>query len=107
MLENAIYSILSPEGYSSILWKDSSRYKEAAEKMKLTADDLYKLKVIDKVIKEPTGDEEESFTKIANNLKKEINISINEMDKLSTEDIVQNRYEKFRNMGEYKNVVKR
>lgn len=107
MLENAIYSILSPEGYSSILWKDSSRYKEAAEKMKLTADDLYKLKVIDKVIKEPTGDEEESFEKIANNLKKEINISIDEMDKLSTEDIVQNRYEKFRNMGEYKNVVKR
>ena len=45
MLENAIYSILSPEGYSSILWKDSSRYKEAAEKMKLTADDLYKLNV--------------------------------------------------------------
>ncbi len=107
MLENAIYSILSPEGYSSILWKDSSRYKEAAEKMKLTADDLYKLKVIDKVIKEPTGDDEESFAKIVNNLKKEINISINEMDKLSTEDIVQNRYEKFRNMGEYKNVVKR
>lgn len=107
MLENAIYSILSPEGYSSILWKDSSRYKEAAEKMKLTADDLYKLKVINKVIKEPTGDDEESFAKIVNNLKKEINISINEMDKLSTEDIVQNRYEKFRNMGEYKNVVKR
>lgn len=107
MLENAIYSILSPEGYSSILWKDSSRYKEAAEKMKLTADDLYKLKVIDKVIKEPNGDEEESFAKIANNLKKEINISINEMNKLSTEDIVQDRYEKFRNMGEYKNVIKR
>ena len=107
MLENAIYSILSPEGYSSILWKDSSRYKEAAEKMKLTADDLYKLKVIDKVIKEPNCNEEESFTKIANNLKKEINLAISEMNKLSTEDIVQDRYEKFRNMGEYKNVVKR
>ena len=51
MLENAIYSILSPEGYSSILWKDSSRYKEAAEKMKLTAKDLYELEVIDKIIK--------------------------------------------------------
>ena len=46
MLENAIYSILSPEGYSSILWKDSSKYKEAAEKMKLTANDLYELKEI-------------------------------------------------------------
>ena len=97
MLENAIYSILSPEGYSSILWKDSSRYKEAAEKMKLTAKDLYDLKVIDKVIKEP----KENFKKIENNLKKEINTTITEMNKLSTEDIVQNRYEKFRNMGEF------
>ena len=52
MLENAIYSILSPEGYSSILWKDPSRYKEAAEKMKLTAKDLYELNVIDKIIPE-------------------------------------------------------
>ena len=60
MLENAIYSILSPEGYASILWKDSSRAKEAAEKMKLTANDLYDLKVIDKIIKEPKGDKEES-----------------------------------------------
>ena len=50
MLENAIYSILSPEGYASILWKDSSKAKEAAEKMKLTAYDLYDLKVIDKII---------------------------------------------------------
>ena len=58
MLENAIYSILSPEGYSSILWKDSSRVKEAAEKMKLTAKDLYDLKVIDKIIKEPSDIEE-------------------------------------------------
>ena len=68
MLENAIYSILSPEGYSSILWKDSSRYKEAAEKMKLTAKDLYDLKIIDKIIKEPTG--EGAFEKIANKFEK-------------------------------------
>ncbi len=53
MLENAIYSILSPEGFSSIMWKDSSRVEEAAEKMKLTAKDLLELKVIDKIIKEP------------------------------------------------------
>ena len=52
MLENAIYSILSPEGYASIVWKDSSKVKEAAEQMKLTAKDLYELKVIDKIIKE-------------------------------------------------------
>ena len=52
MLENAIYSILSPEGYSSILWKDSSRFKEAADRMKLTANDLYDMGIIETVIKE-------------------------------------------------------
>ena len=79
MLENAIYSILSPEGYASILWKNASRTKEAAEKMKLTAKDLYELKIIDKIIKEPKGDEEESFLKIAKSLKREIKKTIEEM----------------------------
>ena len=55
MLENAIYSILSPEGYASILWKDGSKAKEAAEMMKITAKDLKDLKIIDKIIKEPEG----------------------------------------------------
>ena len=105
MLENAIYSILSPEGYSSILWKDSSKYKEAAEKMKLTANDLYELKVIDKIIKEPKGDEEESFKKIVNDLKKEIKNSIKEMNTLSEEEITQGRYMKFRNIQGYKAVA--
>ena len=99
MLENAIYSILSPEGYSSILWKDSSRVKEAAEKMKLTAKDLYDLKVIDKIIKEP--DDEDSFNKICKNLRKEIVSSISEMQEMSKDEIVENRYQKFRNMGEF------
>lgn len=102
MLENAIYSILSPEGYSSILWKDSSRYKEAAEKMKLTAKDLYELNIIDKIIKEPTG--ECSFEKIANSMKKEIKSSISEMLKMNKEQLVEQRYNKFRNMGEYINL---
>ena len=105
MLENAIYSILSPEGYSSILWKDSTRYKEAAEKMKLTAKDLYDLKVIDKIIKEPEiendDDKEESFEKICNSLKREIKKDIKEMSEKSSEEIVEERYEKFRNMGEF------
>lgn len=100
MLENAIYSILSPEGYASILWKDSSRTKEAAQKMKLTAKDLYDLKVIDKVIKEPKGDEQESFLKVAKALKKEIQsiVAVN----MTEEELVEQRYQKFRNMGEYK-----
>lgn len=104
MLENAIYSILSPEGYASILWKDSSRTKEAAEKMKLTAKDLHELKIIDKIIVEPKGDEEESFLKVADSLKKEIQIAVDEMKAMSSEEIVDNRYNKFRNMGEYKKI---
>lgn len=102
MLENAIYSILSPEGYASILWKDASRTKEAAEKMKLTAKDLYDLKIIDKVIKEPTGNEEESFIKVSRSLKKEINKALEEMKDMTPEMIVEERYQKFRNMGEYR-----
>ncbi len=102
MLENAIYSILSPEGYASILWKDSSRTKEAAEKMKLTAKDLFELKIIDKIIKEPKGEEEKSFLKVAKDLKNEIQKTMEEMQGKSPEVIVEERYQKFRNMGEYK-----
>lgn len=96
MLENAIYSILSPEGYASILWKDSSKAKEAAEKMKLTAYDLYDLKVIDKIIEE--SDE------TANSLKCEICKAIDELLQLSADELVEDRYAKFRNIGEYKKV---
>lgn len=96
MLENAIYSILSPEGYASILWKDSSKAKEVAEKMKLTAYDLYDLKVIDKIIEE--SDE------TANTLKCEICKAIDELLQLSADELVEDRYAKFRNIGEYKKV---
>ena len=72
MLENAIYSILSPEGYSSILWKDSSKYKEAAEKMKLTAKELYEMKIIDKIIEEPIEINNKDFEKITENIKENI-----------------------------------
>ena len=97
MLENAIYSILSPEGYASILWKDASRAEEAAEKMKITAKDLYDLKVIDKIIKEP-----DSFDELIEILKNEINMALEDLISMSESDIVENRYQKFRNMGEYK-----
>lgn len=104
MLENAIYSILSPEGYSSILWKDSSRYKEAAEKMKLTANDLYEMNVIDTIIKEPSGEESETFTKIVCDMKNQITETITILNKLSSKELVDTRYEKFRNMGEFINL---
>lgn len=104
MLENAIYSILSPEGYSSILWKDSSRFKEAAEKMKLTAKDLYSLKVIDKIIKEQIEMKDDDFEKVSEDLKKEIKKEISRMKKLSKDEILEERYEKFRNIKELKEI---
>ena len=102
MLENAIYSILSPEGYSSILWKDASRAEEAAEKMKLTAKDLYDLNVIDKIIEEP----EDDFDKLTENLKQEIVKNIKDLNKMTENEIVYDRYKKFRNMGEYYDTTK-
>ncbi len=101
MLENAIYSILSPEGYSSILWKDSSRYKEAAEKMKLTANDLYEMKVIDTIIPEPIEMQENDFDKVAKTIKNEIKKDIEKMQKQTKEAIVEQRYQKFRNLGTF------
>ena len=102
MLENAIYSILSPEGYASILWKDASRAEEAAEKMKLTAKDLYDLNVIDKIIEEP----EDDFDKLTENLKQEIVKNIKDLNKMTEKEIVYDRYKKFRNMGEYYDITK-
>ena len=104
MLENAIYSILSPEGYSSILWKDPSRYKEAAEKMKLTSKDLYEMKIIDKIIEEPIEIDEENFIKISENIKKEIDKETNKMIKYSKQEIVQKRYEKFRSINNFMEI---
>ena len=104
MLENAIYSILSPEGYSSILWKDSTKYKEAAEKMKLTAKDLYELKIIDKIISEPEIMSEEYFNIISNSLKEAIIQEILKLKKLSENEIVENRYQKFRKISGFMEV---
>lgn len=104
MLENAIYSILSPEGYSSILWKDPSRYKEAAGKMKLTAKDLYELNVIDKIIPEKNEISEENFSKTSEILKKEIIKEIKKTNKMTSEQIVEERYKKFRNITSF-NVI--
>lgn len=101
MLENAIYSILSPEGYSSILWKDSSRYKEAAEKMKLTANDLYEMKVIDTIIPEPIEMQESDFDKVTKTIKNEIKKDVEKMQKQTKDAIVEQRYQKFRNLGTF------
>lgn len=97
MLENSVFSILSPEGYASILWKDASRAKEAAEKMKLTAEDLKDFHIIDTIILE----NDLNFEEIAENMKNDILSEIEELEHLTSEELVEERYQKFRNIGEY------
>ena len=101
MLENAIYSILSPEGYASILWKDSTRAQEAAENMKLTAQDLYDFGIVDSIIKEYNQDD---ISKEAKQIKKEIKSILEEMKDKTAEQIVEERYEKFRKIGYFKQI---
>ena len=98
MLENAVYSILSPEGYASILWKDSTRAEEAAEKMKLTAKDLLDLGVIDEVLKEPNGNAKTDIVKMAETIKKRIVALTKELQELDVDELVEARYNKFRNI---------
>ena len=107
MLENAIYSILSPEGYSSILWKDSSRFKEAADRMKLTANDLYDMGIIETVIKESIENytiEKELFKNITGKIKQEIQTTVQELKSKTNDDIVEERYQKFRKISGFKEV---
>ena len=98
MLENAIYSILSPEGYASILWKDSSRAEEAAEKMRLTAKDLLELGIIDEVLKEPNGNAKKDIEKMSDIMKKKIISITKELRELNINELIEKRYQKFRNM---------
>lgn len=101
MLENAVYSVLSPEGFSSILWKDGKRVKEAAEKMKMTAQDLKKFNVIDKIIEEPIGGAQNDIQSVAENIKKSIISTTKKLVKKSKDELIEERYKKFRSMGEY------
>lgn len=98
MMENAVYSILSPEGFASILYKDASKAKEAAQNMKMTAKDLKKLGIIDKIILEPESGAQNDFETILENIRKYLVQNIKQLQKLSEEDLLQQRYKKFRMM---------
>lgn len=101
MLENSTYSVISPEGAATILWKDSSLAKQAAEAMKITAPDLKKMNIIDEVIKEVPGGAHRDPETQANNMKEVLIRSLRKLRKLSSEELVANRYDKFRAIGEF------
>ena len=99
MLEHSIYSVISPEGLSSILFKDASKSKEASEVMKLTSKDLYDLKIIDKVINEPIDGVQNDIDSVAKDIKLFIIERLNYYKKLNYKEILEHRYNKFRNIG--------
>ena len=94
MLENAVYSILSPEGFASILWKDGSRAKEAAEVMKLTAHDLMDKGILDAVIEEPLGGAQNDIEAVCERLRAYIHASLEELQKAKMPALLAQRYEK-------------
>jgi len=110
MMENAVYSVITPEGCAAILWKDAGRAPDAAEGLKLTADNLKKFNIIDEIIPEPeewtveidaNGDRSAAFTSIADGLKIRIIAALDELSKKSPSTLVTERYNKFRKMGEW------
>ena len=96
MLENSVYSILSPEGFASILWKDSTKAKEAAAVMKLTAADLYEKGIIEQVIPEPENLTPESLWQVTDRLDEKIEDFLYKYTNLTEEELLETRYERFR-----------
>ena len=96
MMENATYSILSPEGFASILWKDGKRAKEAAEVMKITAHDLKELDVVDDIIPEFGGADEDALSSIGNYMKGNMKKFLEKESKLTKDQLLEERYKRFR-----------
>ncbi len=101
LLEHAYYTVISPEGCASILYRDASRAADAANALKITAPDLLKLGIIDGEIKEPVGGAHTDAKAMADNLKETILSSLNELSRMSAEELKIDRYNKFRRMGAF------
>ncbi|MBI1978428.1 MAG: acetyl-CoA carboxylase carboxyltransferase subunit alpha [Candidatus Omnitrophica bacterium] len=101
VLENAYYSVISPEGCAAILWKDNARAQDAAQVLKLTAQDLLELGVIDEVVKEPLGGAHRDFEVTANCLGNSMERALKKLSKIATSQLIGKRYEKFRSMGKF------
>ena len=104
MLENAVYSILSPEGFASILWKDATRKEEAASIMKLTSYDLLDMEIIDSIVTEGTQPIELDCTHVLEEFSRILLEQITHLKQLDTTLLVANRYERFRKMGSIQSI---
>lgn len=101
MLEHATYSVISPEGCAAILWNNGAKASEAAELLKITAQDLFHMKVIDEVVEEPIGGAHRDARRAAELLKEAITRNLSEIKNTSSDELVKLRYEKFRKLGIY------
>ncbi len=105
MLEHGMYSVLSPEGFASILWRDTSRVAEAAELMKMTSGHLLKNGVIDRIIPEPEEGLEKNLEFTTDKIKEALKIKIKELLDTPVEKLLEKRYQRFRKFGEWKETV--
>ena len=101
MLEHAYYTVISPEGCASILWRDAAKSAEAAEALKITANDLLKFGIIDGAIKEPVGGAHSNHEFMAEEMKRTIISSLQELDSMPATELKSQRYDKFRKMGAF------
>lgn len=101
MLEHAYYTVISPEGCASILWRDATKYPDAAQALKITADDLIELGIVDGAIKEPVGGAHTCYSEMSDNMKEAILNSLQELEGMSAEELRNQRYDKFRAMGRF------
>jgi len=101
MLSNAIYSVISPEGCASILWRDAKFAPDAAEALNLTAKALHKHGVIDEIIEEPGEGAHSDYKAIANSVKKSILKNLEDLKKLSVDELIQSRFEKYSGIGKF------
>ena len=101
MLEHAYYTVISPEGCASILWRDAARFADAAEALKITSKDLLEFDIIDEEIPEPLGGAHTDYAEVTNNMKSSIMNALDELSKKSSEELRNERYDKFRKMGRF------
>jgi acetyl-CoA carboxylase carboxyl transferase subunit alpha len=104
MLEHATYSVISPEGCASILWHNSDKASEAAELLKITAQDLFQMKVIDEVVEEPIGGAHRDPRRAAELLKDAISRNLTEIRSIPSQELIKLRYEKFRKLGMFDQI---
>src|SRR5690606_20350102 len=101
MLENSVYSVISPEGCAAILWKDASQRERAAEALKITAEDLLRLKLIDEIIPEPAGGAHQDPDQTGEAVRESLIRHLGELRKIRPEKLVRRRAEKYAEMGAY------